>query len=121
MPINFAFSYGECEIRCTPAGGVETVVAFADDLSMTRKPELLEDGSAAYFIDTLTFSSPWVDSDVETFFKNRGPFKVYGYWTNVDDLRLASAGVQDARLTSARHEGTEVRRYTFELEAFALG
>lgn len=121
MPNQYAFSFGECLVYVTPAGGSETLVGYAEDLTISRRPELLEDGSTVYYIDTISITSPWVDSDVETFWKNRGPFpKVFAYWTNEDDARLVSAGVQEARLLSARHEGSEIRRFTFEFEGYSL-
>lgn len=105
----------------TPRGQSEITVGFADSFDITeRRPELLEDGSVAFFTDTIRVTSPWVDSDVETLFRGRGPYAVWGYWTNEDDGRLASAGATEARLIRAGHEGEGIRRYIFEFEAFSL-
>lgn len=121
---NVAFTFGEAELWVTiPSGGLASQsVGFIRAYSDSRTPTRNEDGSVSYFRDRFTFSSPWVDAEVETLFASKQPVDIIMRWKNEDDGRLQSAVVLGAVLMETRKApgGGEVEEYSFTFEGFAL-
>lgn len=119
MPVNFAFVFGEAEVRVTPSGQSAQVITFATGMSLDKKPVILEDGSVVYRRITMSLDTVWVDDDVKAVIEADGPHTVVVTWTNADDLRLRSEALQDAALTGASlrgalEGGAQVYALTFE-------
>lgn len=118
MP-NTAFVFPEAVITITPLGAAAQTVAYATSMSEDATPVILEDGSMVFKRVRFQVETVWVDDDIKTIKESQGPFDVFVTWTNEDDLRLRSAGLEDASLTGialrgALEGGAQVYSLTFE-------
>lgn len=122
--MSFAFVFGEATVRAKPSGANEEVLGYVQTYTLDRDEVLTEDGRAARYNDKLSLESPWVDDNVETFFKTRGPFDyIVISWTNADDSRLRSASLTKAVCRSVSRKPTSQfgpETFAFQFEAVSL-
>ncbi len=121
MP-NKAFVFGEATVVISGPGISAQTLNYATGMSEEPTPVILEDGSTVFKRVVLTVDSVWVDEDIVTVRQASGPFDVFVIWTNEDDGRLRSTGLQAASLTRLSHRGAlegGVQTYTLTFEGLS--